>query len=173
MAEVRRCLSEAHGRTFEVGGQRLAALPTPEQLLEVHRFPDISEVKLRRLHGVAVAATEGRLDAARLCAGGLEAGIVDLRKLEGIGPFFAALIMTRGSGLADVLPTEEPKLKALVATLYGLAAPPGVEELVAIAEAWRPLRTWAEVLIRAAGNRLDGVRPVADDNARERVHPSR
>ncbi len=123
MAEVRRLLSEAHGRTFHVAGQQLEALPIPEQLLEVRQFPAIPEIKLRRLHGVAEAAGEGRLDASHLCAVGVEEATVELRRLEGIGPFYAALIMVRGSGLADVLPSDEPKLKALVAKLYGLSAP--------------------------------------------------
>jgi DNA-3-methyladenine glycosylase II len=41
MAEVRRQLSEAHGRVFELAGQRMAALPLPEQLLAVDSFPGL------------------------------------------------------------------------------------------------------------------------------------
>jgi DNA-3-methyladenine glycosylase II len=82
--------------------------------------------------------------------------MAEMRRLDGIGPFYAALIVARASGLADVLPSDEPKLKALVASLYGLAAPPGPAELAAVAEPWRPLRTWAAVLIRAASGRLGG-----------------
>lgn len=154
MAEVRQHLSETHGRSFTVAGQPLAALPTPQQLLAVSEFPGIPEVKLRRLHGVAAAALDGRLDATRLCTMGHETATAELCQLEGIGPFYAGLIMIRGSGLADLLPAKEPKLKALVAKLYRLSAPPGPDDLTAVAEAWRPLRTWAAVLIRAAGDRL-------------------
>jgi DNA-3-methyladenine glycosylase II len=155
MAEVRRRLSERHGRTFEVAGRRLEAWPTPEQLLEVLEFPGIPEIKLRRLHGIAAAAVEGRLDAGALRAVGVKQATVELRRLEGIGPFYAELIMIRGSGLADALPSDEPRLKQLVAELYGLAAPPSLDELATIAEVWRPLRTWAAVLIRAAAKRLE------------------
>jgi len=123
-------------------------------LLDITAFPGIDATKLERLHGVATAAHDGCLDASRLCAMGAEAAITEMRKLDGIGPFYASLIVIRGSGLADVLPPDEPKLMALVASLYGLASPPGPAELAAIAESWRPLRTWASVLIRAATHRL-------------------
>jgi 3-methyladenine DNA glycosylase/8-oxoguanine DNA glycosylase len=37
---------------------------------------------------------------------------------------------------------------------YGLAEPPPLfEQYLAIAESWRPFRTWATVLIRLAGDR--------------------
>jgi DNA-3-methyladenine glycosylase II len=152
-AGVRTRLNEAHGATFDVAGRTMAAFPTPERLLDVTAFPGLDAVRLRRLHGVAAAALEGRLDASRLCASGEDQAMAEMRRLDGIGPFYAALIVARASGLADVLPSDEPKLKALVASLYGLAAPPGPAELAAVAEPWRPLRTWAAVLIRAAANR--------------------
>jgi DNA-3-methyladenine glycosylase II len=154
MAEVRRRLSEAHGRTFELAGQTLAALPTPEQLLAVNEWPGLPEVKLHRLHGVAVAASEGRLDAGRLCAMETEEARTALCRLAGIGPFWADLILIRAAGLADLLPTGEPRLNGLLAELYRLPGPPEPDQLLAMAEAWRPLRTWVAVLVRAAARRL-------------------
>ncbi len=151
MAEVRRRLSAAHGRTFTLAGRRLASFPTPERLLTVTEFDGISETKVRRLHGVAAAASEGRLDAGRLRAMGVDAGGAELRRLDGIGPFYASLVMVRASGLADVMPTNEPRLKALVADLYHLPAPPDAAEMLGVAEPWRPLRTWVAVLVRAVG----------------------
>jgi len=153
-AGVRRRLSEEHGATFTLAGEPLAALPTPAQLLDVGRFPGIDETRLRRLHGVATAAFDGRLDADRLRAMGPDAAMAELRTLDGIGPFYSSLIVVRGTGFADVLPTNEPKLLALVAQLYGLPGPPSPEQLTSIAEPWRPLRTWAAVLIRAAAPRV-------------------
>lgn len=88
-AGVRQRLSETHGAAFEIAGQRCAALPTPEQLLDVGRFPGIDDNRLRRLHGVATAALDGRLDAVRLLAMGPEAATETLRTLDGIGPFTA------------------------------------------------------------------------------------
>ena len=33
---------------------------------------------------------------------------------------------------------------------YGLGGPATVEQLTALAEAWRPFRTWATVLLRSS-----------------------
>ncbi|PZR64831.1 MAG: Fe-S cluster assembly protein HesB [Chloroflexi bacterium] len=153
MTEVRRQLSEAHGRTFELGGQRVAALPTPEQLLQVASFPGLTPEKIERLHGVATAALAGRLDVERIKALGPDNAITDLQALKGIGPFYSALIVVRGSGFADV-PVTEPKAMELAARLYGLPETPSEDEFHAMADAWRPFRTWAAVLIRAAANRV-------------------
>lgn len=123
MRDLRRRLSEAHGQSFDPAGERLSAFPTPEQLLALNRFAGLPEFKLRRLHGVAAGALEGRLDVSLLQRMAREEAMADLRRLDGIGP-----LQRPGSrcatGLADVLPTEEPKLKAVVAVLYGLSAPP-------------------------------------------------
>ncbi|HEY6234980.1 MAG TPA: hypothetical protein VIW69_07785 [Candidatus Elarobacter sp.] len=154
MAEVRRRLSEAHGATFELAGERVAAFPTPDQMLVVDAFPGISADRLMRMHGVARAALDGLLDVSRIHALGPEAAMADLQRINGIGPFYSALIVVRASGFADVLPCDEQKALALVGGLYGLGGPASSEQLTEIAEAWRPFRTWAVVLIRAAASRL-------------------
>ena len=80
-----------------------------------------------------------------------------LREIPGIGPFYSALIVIRGTGFTDVLPLGEQKLRALVAQLYNLPVPVSDGTLSGLAEAWKPFRTWAAVLIRAAARRvLDG-----------------
>jgi DNA-3-methyladenine glycosylase II len=154
MAEVRRRLSEAHGRTFRLAGQEMAALPTPRQLLAVDEFPGLTPDKVARLHGVAGAALDGRLDVEVIKASDPDAAMAELRAINGIGPFYSALIVIRGSGLADVLPVKEPKVLAMAARLYGLPEPPTEVEFRAMAEPWRPFRTWAVVLLRAAGARV-------------------
>jgi DNA-3-methyladenine glycosylase II len=154
MDGVRRRLSEAHGATFVLAGERVAAFPSPEQLLLVDAFAGIDADRLKRLHGVARAALDGLLDVSRLHALGPEAALADLQRINGIGPFYSSLIVTRASGFTDVLPLEEQKLLALAGELYGLGDPATREQLVEIAEAWRPFRTWAAVLLRAAASRL-------------------
>ena len=154
MMAVRDRLGRAHGAVFDLAGQQLAALPTPAQLLRVTSFPGIPADRLDRLHGVARAAQEGRLDAGHLLSLGPEEAMVRLREIPGIGPFYSALIVIRATGFADVLPASEPRLLALVEQLYGLTGPVSGEELGALAEAWKPFRTWAAVLIRAAAQRV-------------------
>jgi DNA-3-methyladenine glycosylase II len=154
MMAVRDRLGRAHGAVFGLAGQQLAALPTPAQLLGVGSFPGIPADRLARLHGVARAAQEGLLDAGHLLALGPEEAMVRVREIPGIGPFYSALIVIRGTGFADVLPAGEPKLLTLVEQLYHLAGPVSAVELSGLAEPWKPFRTWASVLIRAAAGRV-------------------
>jgi DNA-3-methyladenine glycosylase II len=154
MMAVRALLSEAHGRTFDLAGQRLAAFPTPSQLLRVASFPGLPPEKIERLHGVARAALEGRLDVSALKDLGPDAAQTELQTIKGIGPFYSALIVIRGTGFTDVLPVSEPRALDLVAHLYDLPQPPAEAEFRALAEPWRPFRTWATVLIRAAAPRI-------------------
>jgi DNA-3-methyladenine glycosylase II len=154
MAQVRDALAAGHGTTFELAGERWSSFPTPAALLDVESFPGIPEPKMTRLHAVAQAAWEGRIDVARLVALGPDEAMAEVRELPGIGPFFAALVVIRACGLADVLVRNEATALGTMASLYGSDGPPGPDELERLAEPWRPFRTWAAVLIRAAGNRL-------------------
>jgi len=156
MTVVRDRLSRAHGAVFDLAGQQLAALPTPAELLRVEAFPGIPADRIERLQGVARAAQEGRLDAARLLRLHPEEAMAGLREIPGIGPFYSALIVIRGTGFTDVLPLGEQKLRALVAQLYNLPVPVSDGTLSGLAEAWKPFRTWAAVLIRAAAKRVLG-----------------
>jgi DNA-3-methyladenine glycosylase II len=154
MARVRAELSDAHGATFELAGKRIAALPTPSQLLAVGAFPDIDGERLARMHGVARAALDGQLDVARLHALGPQEAMDELQRIKGIGPFYAGLVVVRAVGFVDVLPRNEPRALELVRELYQLPALPSQLQFEALAEAWRPWRTWATVLLRAAGPRV-------------------
>ena len=154
MARVRAELSEAHGAVFELAGERLAALPTPSQLLAVEAFPGIDPDRLARMHGAARAALEGQLDVAALQALGPQEAMAEVQRIKGIGPFYAGLIVVRSIGFVDVLPRNEPKALELVRELYDLPTLPSQMQFEAIAAAWRPWRTWATVLLRGAGPRV-------------------
>lgn len=154
MTALRARLSAAHGATFEVAGETLHAFPTPEQLLTVEALEGLPEVKLRRLHGIARAAADGDLDTATLRAADPAVVDVQLRTLDGIGPFYAMLVIVRALGHTDVLAADEPLTLAVLGELLGRGAPVTPAELRAIAEGWKPWRTWASVSVRAAGPRL-------------------
>jgi DNA-3-methyladenine glycosylase II len=151
MMAVRQRLGEAHGQSFDLAGQPTAAFPTPQELLRVSSFPGINAEKLSRLHGVAQAALDGQLDTGSLFALGPDAAMAHLQRIKGIGPFYSSLIVIRGTGFADILPVAEPRALSLTARLYGEAEPLSLSRFHTIAEPWKPLRTWAIVLIRAAG----------------------
>jgi DNA-3-methyladenine glycosylase II len=156
MARVRQRLGEVHGASFELAGQTLAALPSPQQMLAVDSFPEIPAVKMERLHGVAQAALDGQLDVERIRSADPEAAMAALREIKGIGPFYSALILIRASGVTDVLPPDEPRVRELARELYGLDSTPTVDQFARIAEPWAPWRTWCVVLMRAAASRILG-----------------
>lgn len=151
---LRQRLSQQHGAVFEVAGRTEAALPLPEQLLGVDAFPGLPADRIPRLHAIARAALDGRLDVRRLAAMPPADAMLDVQQLPGIGPFYSALIVIRSCGLTDVLSTQEDHTRAAVQALYGLDHAPDDAELARIAEGWRPFRTWAAVSLRAVGSRL-------------------
>jgi DNA-3-methyladenine glycosylase II len=153
---LRRQLSEVAGVTFTLAGQPEAAFPLPERLLEVTSFPGIEETRLARLHGVARAALDGKLEAAEIAAASPDAAMAGLRQIKGLGPVYAMLVYLRSTGVKDAAALGEPRLASYLQHYYGLASLPGNEEVARIAEPWRPFRTWACVLFRVAGDR-DGL----------------
>lgn len=161
--KVRAELSAQFGDSFECNGQTLHAFPQPAHLLALgDRFPGLNMDKLVRLRGVAEAALAGELDVGTLRLMGPERAIEHVQTLNGIGPFYAGLIVVRGSGFADaMLMSPEPKLLDHAARFYGCPGEPTLPWLTELAEQWRPFRTWATVLIRLAGDRgttIDAVR---------------
>jgi DNA-3-methyladenine glycosylase II len=154
---LRQRLSERHGRVFELAGRAVPALPTPRTLAGLGHVDGLQDAALPRLHGIAEAATAGRLDIDRLTAMMPEEAMLDLQELPGIGPFYSALVVIRACGLTDVLSTQEGHSRDAVRDLYGLDHDPDAAELAAIAEAWRPFRTWAAVMLRALSPRLPGL----------------
>jgi DNA-3-methyladenine glycosylase II len=149
MRVIRDRLARSHGRVLDVAGERVAALPTPRQLLAVTAFPGIPELKLRRMHGIADAARSGLLDTESLRMLEVDEVAVTLRRYDGIGPFYAELVTVRALGHTDVLPTAEPRVVAAAGARLGRPHFT-VSDLAEAAEAWRPWRTWVCVALRAA-----------------------
>jgi DNA-3-methyladenine glycosylase II len=126
--------------------------PPPGALLELDEIAGLTTEKVQRLHGIARAALEGRLDRAALLAAGQEEAVARLRELRGIGPFWADGIYLRAVGPTDGLTLAEPRVRAKAAEHYDAPEVAGDDDaFVALAERWRPFRTWVGVLLRAAG----------------------
>src|SRR5207248_3659929 len=139
----REQLCREHGGTLHVEGPEMLTFPPPEQLLALERVDGLSREKLRRLHAIAAAAGEGRLERERLLAVDQEEAISALLELPGIGPFWSQLILVRSVGPTDALALGEPRLRAATAARYD--APEVVSDdaaFRALAERWRPFRTW-------------------------------
>jgi DNA-3-methyladenine glycosylase II len=151
---LRERLSEAYGEAFELAGQTVTALPAPSRLATLEDLPGLPADRVPRLHAVAEAAQRGDLDVDRLVALGPEAATRAVQELPGIGPFYSSLIVVRACGFVDVLPVDEARSRGIVHELYGISTRMSDEEYASFAERWRPYRTWAVVLIRAAAHRL-------------------
>lgn len=156
-AQARRTLqklAERHGKSLELEGQTVHAAPLPEELIKVTSFPGIDAERLTRLHTIAQAALDGLLDPVKLKKMNPDEAIAQVKRLPGMGPFYASLVVIRAAGVRNVLPLNEPRTLEYIAHFYGLAKPPGLEAYLQIAERWEPYRTWAVVLLRVAGDRI-------------------
>jgi DNA-3-methyladenine glycosylase II len=145
-------LRESAGDRPTVDGRAYPAFPRPERLLELKEIPGVSAQKVTWLHGIAEAALDGRLDTAALRAMPRDEALAALRAIPGIGPWTAEAIRLRGCGVVDELPENEEASLRAAAALYDR---PSIdrEEFNGLAEAWRPYRMWAVVLLRVAWNR--------------------
>jgi len=75
-----------------------------------------------------------------------------LRELRGIGPFWAEGILLRAVGTTDELTLAERLGRGKAAAAYDAPEVVGDDDAyLALAERWRPFRTWVSVLLRSAG----------------------
>ena len=70
-------------RPVSFGGRALSAFPAPQRLASLDGFPGLAGRKPEWLRSLAVAALDGRLDAARLRALPAEEALAQLRELPG------------------------------------------------------------------------------------------
>ena len=65
---LRTRLAEQGGAAFDLAGVRTPAVPTPSRLLQVESVPGLPADRMPRLHAIAEAAQNGKLEAERLRA---------------------------------------------------------------------------------------------------------
>ena len=145
-AKIKMEIARVHGEVVAIGDRVHHVFPSPRALTALRRIEGLSNEKLARLHAVAEAALEGRLDPERLRAMTPDEALADLQKLRGVGPWAASHIYFRGAAPPDGLPTIEPR----VLRGWGLAADiahPTAKAFARAAEAWRPFRMWVAILV--------------------------
>jgi DNA-3-methyladenine glycosylase II len=148
-AGVKQRLQQELGAEIAIHGERRFAFPSPERVLASAALPGLPALKAERLWAVAEAAASGRLDAAQLRALPADEAIAQLKSLPGIGDFYAQLILIRGVGSPDFLPTAESRLLRAVGLAYDIEAP-SQADVERIAESWRPFRSWVAFLLRVS-----------------------
>jgi DNA-3-methyladenine glycosylase II len=142
-------LSELYGASFDVAGIYTVCVPSPSAVLQIESVSGLPEDRIPRLHVVAEAAQRGQLDADQLRALPPDDAQAQLQQLSGIGPFYSALIVIRACGHADAPALGEPRSRAAIQKTYGIDHELSDAELLALAESWRPFRTWVLVMLRA------------------------
>jgi DNA-3-methyladenine glycosylase II len=157
---LRQAMAKEFGDKIEAGGAGFYAFPRPQVLAGLTAVKGLSAQKIERLHGVAQAALEGWLDRRELRAMPVEQALQKLRTLHGVGEFFAQGILHRGAGLVDEI-TDDDVTPQAIQKAYEMQQLPDRQAVLARAEAWRPYRMWATVMLHAWLRREAGgpVRP--------------
>lgn len=146
-ARVKAWLGERFGDELAIDGRTYHAFPRPARLLEARDIQGLPPEKVRRLHGLAEAALDGRLDTERLRSLPTDEALAELQAIHGIGPFTAEGTLLRGCGVVDELPSD-PLTAEAIGEFYGLPSPLEAASWHRITEGWRPYRMWATVLLR-------------------------
>lgn len=157
-AATRRALASRHG---ELVGET-AVIPSPQRLLALRSFPSIPAGKLETLHTLARAALEGQLDAEALRALPVDEALARLERMRGVGPWTASHLLLRGASVQDALPLAEPRVLRAFAFVSGRPE----ADFARAAQAWRPFRMWAAILLVRSLARAGGWAAVPSDFTR-------
>jgi DNA-3-methyladenine glycosylase II len=158
-AAIQDRLIAEHGHPVAIAGTTINAFPSPDRLLAVQSIGGLPAEKIERLHSVARAALDGRLDADRLRALGDVDGPESVRSIRGIGPFWSSGIYLRGCGIVDAFP-EEPLSIAALGRIHGLGESLDRDTVERLTDPYRPYRMWVCFLLRVAASRelIPGIR---------------
>ena len=154
-AVIKRDLAERLGDRPTIAGTEVPAFPRPSRLLELREARGLNDEKVRRLHGLAQAALDGRLDTATLASLPEAEALARLQELPGVGPFTANAVLYRGCGVVDGIPGADELGQTVIRDLYALETVTAAD-VERISDAWRPYRMWAVVLLRVGWTRTQG-----------------
>ncbi len=122
-------------------------LPSPEELLAVEpgdlRSAGLSWRKVNTLRDLAERLSDGRLDIERLTRLPDDEFIAELTAVPGIGPWTAQGALLVALRREDVVLPGDLALRKAVRSAYHLDHLPSQEEVLEIAEKWRPFRSLA------------------------------
>jgi len=166
---------------FQVAGQQLSVpstrrildriealfgghLPAPSELLAVDpgklREAGLSWRKIGTLRDLAGRMTDGRLDQDALSALPDDELLAELTAIPGIGPWTVQGALIIALGREDVVLPGDLALRKAVRSAYRLDHLPAPEEVLAIAEKWRPYRSLATSYLFSAAYEAAQAPPV-------------
>ena len=121
------------------------------------RAAGLTRQKARYVVELAVAAEDGRFDAARIAGADDSTARAELVGLLGVGAWTADIYLLMALGRPDVWPSGDLALVAALAQVRRLPGLPTAGEAAGITDAWRPWRSVAARLLWHAY--LAGERP--------------
>jgi DNA-3-methyladenine glycosylase II len=157
---------------FQVSGQQLSVaatrrtiariralfgdrLPSPAELLTADpdhlRQAGLSWRKVATLRDLARRLSDGRLDTDVLSTLPDEELIAELTAIPGIGPWTVQGAMIIALGREDVVLPGDLALRKAIQAAYQIGHLPSPDEVLAIAERWRPYRSLATSYLFSAG----------------------
>jgi DNA-3-methyladenine glycosylase II len=168
---------------FQVTGQQLSVLatrrivariqelfgghlPAPAELLSVDpgklREAGLSWRKIGTLRDLAARLSDGRLDQDVLSGLPDDELVAELTKIPGIGPWTVQGAMLVALGREDVVLPGDLALRKAIQAAYMLDHLPTQDEVLAIAEKWRPYRSLATSYLFTAARASAGTPPAAE-----------
>jgi DNA-3-methyladenine glycosylase II len=134
-------------------------LPSPAELLGIDpaslREAGLSGRKVSTLRDLAERLTDGRLDPDVLSSLPDDELMTALTAIPGIGPWTVQGAMLVGLHRDDVVLPGDLALRKAIRTAYGLDHLPSQQEVLDIAEKWRPYRSLATSYLFSAVFRRD------------------
>lgn len=149
---------------FQIAGQQLSVaatrrilervtsifgghLPSPEEVMAVApddlRAAGFSWRKVGTIRDLAERFTDGRLDMEQLSALPDDEFIAELTAVPGIGPWTAQGALLVALRREDVVLPGDLALRKAIRTAYDLDHLPSQDEVLELAEKWRPFRSLA------------------------------
>ncbi len=139
-------------------------LPSPAELLNADparlREAGFSWRKISTLRDLAERFTDGRLDPDALSGLPDDEVMARLTAVPGIGPWTAQGALVISFRREDVVLPGDLALRKAIRAAYGLDHLPSQQEVLAIAEKWRPYRTLATFYVYSAPFGRGEVAPV-------------
>jgi len=138
-------------------------LPSPAEVLAVEpielRAAGLSRRKVDTLRDLAQRLVDGRLDEQTLAALPDDDFIAALTEISGIGPWTAQGVLLVALRREDVVLPGDLALRKAIRDAYQLDHLPTEQEVLAIAEKWRPYRSLATSYLFASAYDRDDVEP--------------
>ena len=148
-AIITQQLSGSAARSISTKFKALYAARYPKPA-DVAKTPDaklrrtgLSKMKVEYIKDISRRIESGELVLQRLPRLSDEEVVEELTRIRGIGRWTAEMFMIFTLGRQDVLPVGDLGLKKGIKKLHGMGELPNEEQMLRIAEKWRPYRTVA------------------------------